>query len=115
MRHTLIIDEVRIDDDPMENAATPLPTPANVRATGYDRHVVVQWEAVNNSSLGRYVIYRALDGKDFEPIGIQLAGINRYSDFVGKPGVTAAYKVAASDKQYRQSPLSPAASAATRE
>ncbi|MBZ5683318.1 MAG: hypothetical protein LAO24_24815 [Acidobacteriia bacterium] len=114
VRHTLIVDEVRVDDDPAADAA-PLPAPENMQAIGYDRHVEVRWNPVNSSSLGRYVVYRSLDGKNFEPIGIQLPGTERYSDFLGKSGVTAAYKVAASDKQYRLSPLSTAASASTRE
>ena len=29
------------------------------------------------------MIYRSLDGKDFEPVGIQLPGTNRYTDFLG--------------------------------
>src|SRR6266852_5609905 len=115
VRHTLIVDEFRIDDDPVANAGDPLPAPGNVLAIGFDRHVDVSWNPVNNPALGRYVIYRSLNGKNFEPIGIQLPGINRYSDFLGKSGVTAAYKVAASDKEYRPSPLSNAASASTRE
>ena len=36
-------------------------------------------------------------------------------DFLGKSGVTASYKVAASDQQYRLSPQSSAVSASTRE
>jgi exo beta-1,2-glucooligosaccharide sophorohydrolase (non-reducing end) len=116
VRHTLIIDEIRIDDDLTANAAGErLPAPENVHAIGYDRHVEVRWNPVNSSALGRYVIYRSLDGKDFEPVGIQWPGTQRYSDFLGKSGVTAHYKVAASDKQYRLSPLSIAASASTRE
>jgi hypothetical protein len=113
VRHTLIVDEFRVDDDPAANAAT-LPAPANVRAKGYDRHVEIQWDPVPSPGLGRYVIYRSLDSKEFEPLGIQLPGTTRYSDFLGKSGVTAAYKVAASDQAYRLSPLSGAASASTR-
>ena len=113
-RHTLIIDEIRVGDDiPASDA--PLPAPQNVHAIGYDRHVEVRWDPVDNSLLGRYVIYRSLDGKDFEPVGIQLPGTNRYSDFLGKSGVTAQYKVAAADWQYRMSAISNAASASTRE
>jgi len=113
-RHTLIIDEIRVDDDPPASQPT-LTTPANVRAVGYDRHVEVRWDEVSNPQLGRYVIYRSQDGKDFEPVGVQLPGANRYEDFLGKPGVAAQYKVAASDWSYRTSALSPAASASTRE
>ena len=114
-RHTLIVDEFRIDDEPAADSAATLTAPENVRAVGYDRHVNVNWNPVNNPALGRFVIYRSLDGKNFEPIGIQLPGTNRYSDVLGKSGVTAAYKVAASDQQYHLSPLSTAASASTRE
>jgi len=114
VQHTLIVDEFRIDADPEASSDTTLPAPQNVHAVGYDRHVEVRWNPISDPALGRYVIYRSLDSKDFEPIGIQVPGNDRYTDFLGKPGITAAYKVAASDKQYRQSPLSNAASASTR-
>src|SRR6202049_974155 len=114
VRHTLIIDEIRVGDDVPANGAS-LPAPANVRAMGYDRHVEVRWDPVDTSLLGRYVIYRSIDGREFEAVGIQLPGTTRYSDFLGKSGVTAQYKVAAADWQYRLSPLSKAASASTRD
>jgi hypothetical protein len=114
--HRLIIDEVRVDDDPAASEASPaLPTPQNVKAIGYDRHVEVRWDPVSSPALDRYVIYRSLDEKSFEPVGIQLPGVHRYADFLGKAGVTAHYKVAASDRQLRQSPLSPSTSTSTRE
>jgi exo beta-1,2-glucooligosaccharide sophorohydrolase (non-reducing end) len=113
-RHTLIIDEVRVGDDSPASDGAP-PAPENVRAIGYDRHIEVRWDSVGTSLFGRYVIYRSIDGKDFEPVGIQLPGTNRYSDFLGKSGVTAQYKVAAADWEYRMSPLSKAATASTRQ
>ncbi len=115
VRHTLIIDEIRVGDEVPTSAKASLPAPANVRAIGYDRHVEVRWDPVSTALFGRYVIYRSIDGKDFEPVGIQLPGTNRYSDFLGKSGVTAQYKVAASDWQYHLSALSKPASASTRE
>ncbi len=114
-RHVLIVDEIRTDDEPVASGKTPLLPPSGVHATGYDRHVEVRWEPVSNPDLLHYVIYRSLDGKNFEPVGIQIPGTTRYSDFLGKAGVAAHYKVAASDRSYRDSPLSAEASAFTRE
>ncbi len=113
-RHTLIIDEVRVGDDSPKSSAS-LPAPQNVRAVGYDRHVEVRWEPANSPALARYVIYRSLDGKNFDPVGIQIAGTNRYTDFLGRSGAAVQYKVAAVDWDYRMSALSPAVSATTRE
>ena len=86
-----------------------------MRATGYDRHIEVRWDPAAGEGLARYVIYRSFDGKGYMPIGIQLAGTNRYADFLGKAGVTAYYKVTASDQNYWQSSQSAAVSATTRE
>ena len=115
VRHTLIIDEIRVDDDPPEEQSSSLSVPEGVRAIGYDRHVVVRWDPVNSPTLARYIIYRSFDGKGFEPVGMQLAGTERYSDFLGKAEITAQYKVAAADWHYRTSALSQPASASTRE
>ena len=42
--HTLIVDEVRFDDDAGSTGGTAsLPAPQNVNAVGYDRHVEVRW------------------------------------------------------------------------
>ncbi len=114
VQHTLIVDEFRVGDDPPSSSAA-LSTPQNVHATGYERHIEVQWDPVSDPTVARYVIYRSLDSKNFERIGIQIPGNNRFTDFVGKPGVTASYKVATSDIEYKQSPLSMAVSASTRE
>ena len=112
VRHTLIVDDVRVDDDPQPQSA--LSAPANLRATGYDRHVDLEWEAGESANIARFVIYRSLDGGDFNAIGIQLPGIHRYEDFLGKSGVHARYKVSAADWAYSESPHSNEAEAATR-
>ncbi len=116
--HVLIVDEIRVDEvhvnDDLAKAAA-LPAPQGIQAKGYDRHVDISWQPVADPRLRRYMIYRSLDGKDFTPVGMQLPNITRYADFLGKSGVTAQYKVAASDETYGQSPLSTPASASTRE
>jgi hypothetical protein len=115
VRHTLLIDEVRVEDGASGAKSSTIAAPTNLKAIGYDRHIELRWEPSPGSSAQRYVIYRSMDGKQFEPIGIQLPDMTRYSDFLGKSGVKAEYKVAASDNNYRQSAQSVSASAATRE
>ena len=114
-RHTLLIDEIRVGDDPAASNSYSLPPPENVRAIGYDRHVEVRWDPVNSPLLARYVIYRALDGQQFEPVGIQLPGTNRYEDFLGKSGVIAQYRVGVSDWNYGTSYHPTQVTAKTRE
>ncbi len=115
-KHVLIIDDVRVDDDTPDDVPIPaLAAPEQIRATGYDRHVIVQWKGHDETNLDHYLVYRALDGKPFAPLGIQPPGIHRYADFIGRTGVHAQYKVAAVDRQDRASPFSAAAGAATRE
>ena len=117
IEHTLLIDEITVDAGaaaPDASETSALPAPNNVLAKGYERHVDVQWDGITASTLMRYVIYRSLQGGDFEPVGIQTPGINRFTDYLGKPGLTARYKVAAADWQYHISAFSNEASATTR-
>ncbi len=119
--HTLIIDEIKIDN---RAAATPVApevrspprSPKNVQAKGYDRHIDISWDPVTDASdLQSYAIYRSIGKHKFLPIGIQSADINRYTDFIGKSGVTATYRLKSVDRSYRQSALSGPATAATKE
>ena len=115
-KHVLIVDDVRIDDEPAAGvAAAALPVPDSVSAKGYDRHIDVQWRAPAASSADYYVVYRSIDSQPFVPVGTQRPGVNRLADFIGRSGVTARYRVAAADWQGRESAQSAVVTAATRE
>jgi hypothetical protein len=118
-KHTLIIDEIRVDDELSKKTGMPVGTaltaPQNVRAKGYDRHIELQWDPPPSARVARYVIYRSLAGGKFEPVGIQRPEIHRYEDFLGKSGTKADYKVSASDDSYAESELSSPAGATTHE
>jgi exo beta-1,2-glucooligosaccharide sophorohydrolase (non-reducing end) len=116
VRHALFLDEIRIDNRDSRAgmaSALRLPSPQHLNATGYELHVDLSWDGVDSHSLVRYVIYRSTDGRNFLPIGIQVPGITRFSDFLGKTGETAWYKITASDQEYRESDFSPTVKAAT--
>lgn len=117
---TLIIDEIKIDDREMASPVAPeirkAPrAPQNIQAKGYDRHVDISWDPVANKDLQSYVVYRSIGKGKFEPIGIQSADLDRYTDFIGRSGVKASYRVKAVDRSYRRSVFSGAATASTRE
>ena len=111
--HSLILDEFRIDSNQPDHQPLSLPAVRNLHATAYERHIDLTWEPIQSSRLARYIVYRSFDGGPFRPVGIQIPGIERYSDFIGQPGRTAAYKIAASDQNYRESRLSEPVSAST--
>ena len=102
--HTLFVDEIRIDPARADGAKpAPLPAPENLKAKAYERHIDLSWDyptgdGSSGSRAERFVIYRSLDGKNFVPVGVQTPGIHRYTDFLGKVGETADYRVAASDR-----------------
>ena len=131
-KHTLIIDEIRIDsaeaaaslppgaangnDGRRLESSSSLPVPRNLSAKGYERHIALHWQLGDSASEGfeRYIIYRSEDGRNFQPIGMQVRGITRYTDFLGLGGKTFYYRVTASDVHYRESPASEVVSGATR-
>jgi hypothetical protein len=111
--HTLLIDDISIEDSRQLSARAELPAVQDVTATGYERHVDVAWRPLTSAGLRHYVIYRSLDGGPFEPVGIQVPGIRRWEDFLGATGKQATYKVATVDRGFHQGPMSAPASAAT--
>ncbi len=117
--HTLFLDEVRIEDASGSNTASkPAPsTVKNLQARAYERHIDLNWEpspdSNGESGLGRFIISRSFDGATFQPIGTQTPGVYRFTDFFGKVGQKAYYKVSFSDLNYRESPPSAVVSAET--
>jgi exo beta-1,2-glucooligosaccharide sophorohydrolase (non-reducing end) len=128
--YSVNIDEIRIDDTDAERPSGAAPSssdsagsdsapdqalspPQNLKAVGYERHVDLSWDPAPSTNVERYIIYRAENNSEFRPIGIQPRGMTRFTDFLGSIGVTATYKVSASDSAYRASQLSAAASATT--
>jgi hypothetical protein len=118
--HTLFIDEVRIENDSAasDTSSAAQTAPKKLRAQGYERHIDLTWDAPSgwqaNAALGRFIIYRSLDGAKFEPIGMQTPAVDRYTDFLGSVGQKAYYRVVASDANYRESVPSATVSATTR-
>jgi exo beta-1,2-glucooligosaccharide sophorohydrolase (non-reducing end) len=111
--HTLILDEIRIDNETESSKQESLPALTNLRARAYERHIDLSWDPSQTDDAERTIIYCSHDGSNFQPIGMQVRGISRYADYIGRIGATPQYKVAISDRDYRESPLSESVSATT--
>jgi len=110
--HSLVVDDVRVQDEAAP-AAPVLTAPDHLSAKGYDRHITLSWDAREQSGFDHYVIYRSMDGGPFAPIGIQLPGVRRFTDFIGQSGKQAQYKIAEADAANDISAMSAPAQGAT--
>lgn len=109
--HELILDDLRIQADPGPTAVPP--APAGLTATGYERHVLLQWRPVADRDVAQYVVSRSLNGGPWKPVGVQRAGATRYVDWIGDPHARAAYRVTARTSALAESAASGEAAAAT--
>jgi hypothetical protein len=109
--HTLLVDDIRIEDDP-GTVAVPA-APNGVQVKGYERHFDVTWEPVNDAHVAQYVIYRSVGARPFQPVGVQRPGVNRYCDYAGDTHMTATYHVTARTPTLVESPPSEEATATT--
>ena len=48
LEHTLLIDDISIEDSRQLAARTPLPAVQDVTATGYERHIDVAWQPLTS-------------------------------------------------------------------
>ena len=89
--HTLLVDQVHVDADPWSSSKSQVmpTTPARVTAKGYERHVVVEWDAGGAEPAAHYVISRSQNGSAYVPVGIQAPGVHRFVDWVGGSGASA--------------------------
>jgi len=112
-KHTLFIDDLHIEPGKVPKTSIPEPV-ANIEAKAYERHVDVSWDSVHDPNLQHYVIHRSLGGAPYQPIGIQVPGIHRFADWLGKPGEKAEYRVTAQDWDGGESHSADAVSTETR-
>jgi hypothetical protein len=109
--HELILDDLRLQPDPGATAAPP--APSGLIATGYERHVLLQWQPDADPGIAQFVISRSLNGGPWKDVGVQRAGVTRYVDWIGDPHARAAYRVTARTSALAESTPSNLATAAT--
>lgn len=109
----LVVDDIKVDFADAGDA-TPPSTPVGLRATAGERHVDLAWERSRESDVERYVIQRSDDSTTYREVGVQNAGLTRYSDWLGAPGRRVHYRIAASDRRGHVSAMSAPIAAATR-
>ncbi|HKO79051.1 MAG TPA: glucoamylase family protein, partial [Chitinophagaceae bacterium] len=111
--HTLYIDDIEF----IPELAAPVISakPAISNAKGYARHVTLQWQPIKGNAIKFVKIYRAEDGVNYRPVGIQSSFINRFSDFTGQTVRKYDYKITFVGHDYKETELSPPATAYTKQ
>ncbi len=90
-RHTLLLDDIRVENAAAQGATAPR-APSDLQAKGYERHVQLTWKPVADEHIAQYVIYRSLNGGPFLPVGVQRPDLHRAMDYIGDPHAKATYK-----------------------
>ncbi|MEO8109151.1 MAG: glucoamylase family protein [Ginsengibacter sp.] len=111
-KHTIYIDDIEFLSVNESEAITT--KPEILFCNGYAKHVDISWKPFKNDNIKYVKIYRSEDRKNFTPVGIQSALINRYSDFTGMTGRKFFYKISFLNYDYKESPFSNVLSAGTR-
>jgi len=91
--HTLFLDDIEIV--PEQDAAGHLVSPPGLVAKGYERHVDLTWKPGADQTV---TVYRSLENGPFEPIGIQVPGVNRYTDFIGRMNAHVRYRLSSASE-----------------
>lgn len=103
--HILFIDQIEFL--PADFPKTQLTSAAILSsATAYERHVDLTWKLPLTPSIRYIKIYRSLDNKTFQPVGIRPVFAKKYTDIVPHRIETYYYKISWVDYSYRESPLS---------
>lgn len=110
--HNLFIDQVEIVNSTQHKPVTT--HPILTAAKGFEKHVDITWEPINDSAVKYIKIYRSSDNNNFYPVGIQSPFISRYADFTDTTGKAFHYKISLLDKNYTETVLSNAVGAATK-
>ncbi|HEX5284607.1 MAG TPA: glucoamylase family protein [Bryocella sp.] len=109
--HTVLIDNIRIES--VNRHEKTLPVPANVHAKGYERHVLLTWDASDDPDIAEFIIYRSMNGGPFVQVQTQRPDIHRAVDFINQVGVSASYRVTARTSGLRESASSSTIEAST--
>ena len=109
----LYVDQIELTSTVKANEAINH-VPQLLSAKGYEQHIDLTWKKESNPAVKYIKVYRAIDGKTFQPVAIQSPQISGYSDFVGVHKGGIRYKLAYVDFNYRETGFSNSITASTR-
>ena len=112
VQNRIWVDDIALIDT--KEKTTILDIPEIQSAKGYLKHVDLSWETIKNPHVRYVKIYRSTDNKNFHPIGIQDAYINRFADFTNETDKKYYYKISYLDKLFTESKVSSVVEASTR-
>jgi hypothetical protein len=108
----MFIDDVEFSTNaPAKKITIP---PFIINATGFAKHVEIEWPAINDDAVRHVTVYRSEDAGLFKPMGIQHSFTNRYADYTGVTGKKYSYKIAFVNDDYESGSSSTPVAASTK-
>lgn len=109
--HLMFVDQVELLN---ENSRPVTIKPKLISAKGFEKHIDITWEPVQDSAVKYIKIYRSSDNINYNPVGIQSLYISRYADFTDTTGKEFYYKTTLLDRNYNETDFSNTVSASTK-
>jgi hypothetical protein len=85
-----------------------------VSSKGFERHIDIAWDAVNDENIYGTIIERSADGSKFTPVGFKTKYLRRYADYLGEKGGKYYYRICFLGYDGKRSDYSPVVNASTR-
>ena len=111
IEHTLYIDEVRMVSAIIADTIRPL-APIGLLATGYEKHIDLQWLSNTESDLMGYYLYNLVNN-EFVRIAVTNKEVPFFEHFLEGNSIPSKYKITAFDSSNNESLMSNEVSATT--
>ena len=109
VQHIIYIDDIRM----ISKSASIPATPQNVAAKGYQRHIDIMWDLIDDNTIEGYKVYRLVN-LSYQLVGTVNKNDRFYSDFIDSTGFSGTYKITTFNSGLVESSMSQVVTASTK-
>jgi exo beta-1,2-glucooligosaccharide sophorohydrolase (non-reducing end) len=110
--NTIYVDDIELLSEVDKSVTSQIPDIKS--AKGYEMHVNIAWEKIQDPKIHLIKIYRSENGKYYKAIGTQQPFMNMFTDYTGSTNKKYFYKITFLNNAYLESKFSAPAEAETK-